>query len=106
MGSSVSYQCLQKKKNSHHHNYHFHNEQGRIHGRTVADSWAGAVMRKPLRNQKCDGPTDVARCKVACPRLKKVNMCILEEKEGEEGEKEKEEEEEEEREEEKEKEKE
>ena len=23
-------------------------EQGRIHGRTVADGWAGAVMQKPL----------------------------------------------------------
>ena len=68
-------------------------------------------MRKPLGSQKCDGPTDrrtdgqtdlptdTARCKVACPRLKKVNMCILEEEEGEEGEKEKEEEEEEEEEE-------
>ena len=42
-------------------------EQGRIHGRTVADGWAGAV-------KKCygptDRPTDTARCRVACPRLK------------------------------------
>ena len=52
-------------------------EQGRIHGNTVADGWAGAVVRKPLGIQKCygtngptDGPTDTARCRVACPRLK------------------------------------
>ena len=24
------------------------NKEGRIHGETVADSWAGAVMQKPL----------------------------------------------------------
>ena len=33
-------------------------------------------MRKPLGIQKCDGPTDrptdTARCRVACPRLKKM----------------------------------
>ena len=53
-------------------------KQGRIHGRTVADGWAGAVMQKPLAIQKCDGwtdgptdgRTDTARCRVACPRLK------------------------------------
>ena len=33
-------------------------EQGRIHGRTFADDWAGVVMLKPLTIQKCDGPTD------------------------------------------------
>ena len=36
-------------------------KQGRIHGNTVADGWAGAVVRKPLGIQKCygtDGPTD------------------------------------------------
>ena len=33
-------------------------EQGRIHGNPVADGWAGAVMRKPLAIQKCDGRTD------------------------------------------------
>ena len=46
-------------------------KQGRIHGNPVADSWAGAVMWKPLRIQKCDGrtdlstylPTDTARCR-------------------------------------------
>ena len=32
--------------------------QGRIHGKQVADSWAGAVMRKPLGIQKCYGRTD------------------------------------------------
>ena len=46
-------------------------EQGRIHGNPVADGWAGAVMRKPLGIQKCDLPTDTARCRVACPRLKR-----------------------------------
>ena len=57
-------------------------KQGRIHGNPVADGWAGAVMRKPIAIQKCDGrtdrrtdgptdgPTDTARCRVACPRLK------------------------------------
>ena len=41
-----------------------HEKQGRIHGRTVADGWAGpgAVMQKPLAIQKCyertDGLTD------------------------------------------------
>ena len=36
-------------------------EQGRIHGNSVADGWAGAVVRKPLGIQKCyeaDGRTD------------------------------------------------
>ena len=33
-------------------------EQGRIHGNTVADDLAGAVMQKPIEIQKCDGPTD------------------------------------------------
>ena len=55
-------------------------EQGRIHGNPVADGWAGAVMQKSLGIQKCDGPTyrstdlptDTARCRVACPRLKRV----------------------------------
>ena len=55
-------------------------KQGRIHGNPVADGWAGAVMRKLLVIQKCDGrtdgrtdrPTDTARCRVACPRLKSV----------------------------------
>ena len=33
-------------------------KQGRIHGNTVADGWAGAVMQKLLGIQKCDGPTN------------------------------------------------
>ena len=33
-------------------------KQGQIHGRTVADGWAEAVMQKPLAIQKCYGPTD------------------------------------------------
>ena len=32
-------------------------KQGRIHGKTVVDSWAGAVMQKPLSIQECDGRT-------------------------------------------------
>ena len=55
-------------------------EQGRIHGNSVADGWAGAVMRKPLEVQKCDGrtdlPTDTARCRLACPRLKKDGILV------------------------------
>ena len=33
-------------------------KQSRIHGNTVADGWAGAVMQKLLGIQKCDGQTD------------------------------------------------
>ena len=33
-------------------------KQGRIHGNPVADDWAGAVMRKPLEIQKCEGRTN------------------------------------------------
>ena len=33
-------------------------KQGRIHGNTVADGLAVAVMRKLNALQKCDGPTD------------------------------------------------
>ena len=33
-------------------------KQGRIHGNPVADSWAGAVIQKSLRIQKCYRPTD------------------------------------------------
>ena len=59
-------------------------KQGRIHGRTVADGWAGAVMQKPLAIQKCDvptyrptyRPTDTARCRVACPRLKIIKSLM------------------------------
>ena len=53
-------------------------KQDRIHGTSVADGWAGAVMQKPLAIQKCDrrtdGRTDTARCRVARPRLKKVTI--------------------------------
>ena len=34
-------------------------KQGRIHGNTVADGWAGAVMRKLFGIQKCDRQTDL-----------------------------------------------
>ena len=36
----------------------YQRQQGRVHGNQVADGWAGAVMRKLLGIQKCDGPTD------------------------------------------------
>ena len=52
-------------------NYCDHLKQGRIHGNTVADGWAGAVVQKLLEIQKCYG-TDTAKCIVACPRLKKT----------------------------------
>ena len=39
--------------------YQVENKQGRTHGNPVADGWAGAVMRKPLGIQKCDGRTDI-----------------------------------------------
>ena len=32
--------------------------QGRIHGNPVADGWAGAVVQKLPRIQKCDGRMD------------------------------------------------
>ena len=32
-------------------------KQGRIHGNPMADGWAGAVMQKPHRIQRCDGRT-------------------------------------------------
>ena len=62
-------------------------KQGRIHGTPVADGWAGAIMPKPLANQKRDvtdrptdrptnRPTDTASSRVAGPRLKKTfNEC-------------------------------
>ena len=44
-------------------------------------------MRKQLGFQKCDGrtdiPTDTARCRVACPRLKIVSKGNTESKKGE-----------------------
>ena len=49
-------------------------KQGRIHGNPVADGWAGAVMQKPLAileifrtDQRTNGSTDTARCRVAGP---------------------------------------
>ena len=49
-----------------------HWKQGRIHGNPVADGWAGAVIKKPLAileifrtDQRTNGPTDTARCRVA-----------------------------------------
>ena len=33
-------------------------KQGWIHGNPVADSWAGAVLQKPLGIQKCGRRTD------------------------------------------------
>ena len=49
-------------------------EQGQIHGKTVADGWAGAILIKSLAIQDCDGRiyllTDMAGCRVTGPRLK------------------------------------
>ena len=49
-------------------------QQGRIHDNPVADGWAGAVIKKPLAileifrtDQRTNGPTDTARCRVAGP---------------------------------------
>ena len=36
-------------------------KQGRIHGNPVADGWAGAVMQKLLKIQKCYGGTNSRR---------------------------------------------
>ena len=41
------YRCWQKRE--------WYLKQGRIHGRTVVENWAGAVMQKTLAIQKCDG---------------------------------------------------
>ena len=56
---------LEKCEKFHREFPNFHRKQGRIHGNPVADGWAGAVVRKPLRIQKgygtdgmTDGPTD------------------------------------------------
>ena len=35
------------------------------------DRWAGAVMQKPIRIQKCDLPTDTVSFRVACLQLKR-----------------------------------
>ena len=61
-------------------------QQGRVHGNQVADGWAGAVMRKLLGIQKCDGPTDwptnwpTWQDVVACPRLKTGTVVALSKK--------------------------
>ena len=55
-------------------------EQGRIHSNPVADSWAGAVIQRTIASLEIfvtDGPTDMARCRVACPRLKITNVLLL-----------------------------
>ena len=56
-------------------------KQGRIHGNPVADSWAGAVMRKPRTIQKYFGqtyrPTDMVRGRVACPLLKMLVKLVV-----------------------------
>ena len=33
-------------------------KQGRLHGKTVAEDWAGAELQKRLAIQDCDGGTD------------------------------------------------
>ena len=47
-------------------------EQGLTHGKTVADGWTGAVMRKPLAIQKylgpADWPTDTAMLSVSATK--------------------------------------
>ena len=63
--------------------YHVHNnvsmkhkhsaKQGRIHGNPVAEGWAGAKNRsefKDVTDRSPDLPTDTARCRIPCPRLK------------------------------------
>ena len=47
-----------------------------MHGTSVADGRAGAEVQKPLGIQKCDGPTETARCRVACQQLKRVKIVI------------------------------
>ena len=42
-------------------------KQGRKHGNSVADGWAGAVILSQIKNvteRGSDGPTDTARCRV------------------------------------------
>ena len=49
-------------------------KQGLIHGKTVADGWARAVMQKPVEIQNnfvlTYQPTNTARRRVACPQIK------------------------------------
>ena len=52
-------------------------KQGRKHGKTVAGSWAGAVMQKPLTISKFLGRTDrLTRCKVQFPRLETSHLVV------------------------------
>ena len=52
------------------------NKQDRIHSNPVKDGLAGAIMQKWAEavTQKCDLPTDTARCRVACPQLKTIQV--------------------------------
>ena len=45
-------------------------KQGWIHGKTVAEGWAGGENRSQFRNISYRPTTDTARCKVTCLRLK------------------------------------
>ena len=47
-----------KKKGIEKHESWYRKRRSRIHGRTVADDWAGAVMQKLLAIQKCYRRTD------------------------------------------------
>ena len=49
-----------------------------MHGKTVADGWAGAIMHKPLEIQNCDGETyrPTRQGAVAYLRLKTSDMGI------------------------------
>ena len=49
-------ECEKKKNNSKVQQNLSKYKQGRIHGKTVANGWAGAVMQKPLAIQDCDRP--------------------------------------------------
>ena len=56
-------------------------KQGRIHGNSVADGRAGAVMGIQKWNSKMldrltNLPTDMARCRVACPRPKMLYVVL------------------------------
>ena len=65
------------------HTCYWNIKQGRIHGNTVADSWAGAVMQKLLAIQKyllrTDRPTDrpTRQGGVPGPRLKTRTTLIV-----------------------------
>ena len=48
-------------------------KQGRIHGNPVADSWAGAVMQKPLGIKKSQLPTNLPTYQ---PTQQGVEWCV------------------------------